>query len=223
MKNKKVSFILLLLGIIAVIYAESKFGITKMALDGTLTDKIRDLRASDQVAAVLIYLCFTILSASFLALPGITFALVAGLVFGPYLGTVLCVIGTSLGAAISFILGRYFLKDSIKPKVMKSDMLRKFLFESEGKNDIYMLMITRLVPIFPFNLQNYAYGITDISFMRYFLFSALFIIPGTAVYTFAASGLIDEEKRMTYLLIASLLLVFVVIISRNLKAREKIR
>ena len=70
---------------------------------------------------------------------------------------------------------------------------------------MYLLAITRLIPVFPFNLQNFAYGITDIKFIPYAVYSALFILPGTAVYTIGAAGIVDEENRMMCLVIAVVL------------------
>lgn len=63
-------------------------------------------------------------------------------------------------------------------------------------------MITRLVPIFPYNLQNFAYGITDIRFGTYSVCSLIFMLPGTAMYTVGTAGLADKENRLLYLGIA---------------------
>ena len=67
--------------------------------------------------------------------------------------------------------------------------------------------MTRLVPLFPYNLQNFAYGITDIGFAPYAVYSALFMLPGTAAYTVAAAGLVDPANRLACFGIAGALLV----------------
>ena len=54
---------------------------------------------------------------------------------------------------------------------MKNKYLRRWLFEETEKSDILILFITRTIPIFPYNLQNFAYGVTDIKFGRYTLFT----------------------------------------------------
>ena len=72
---------------------------------------------------------------------------------------------------------------------MKHARIRKLLFEDNGKNAVILLMITRLVPIFPFNLQNFAYGITDIKFWQFAIFSFIFMLPGTILFVAAAVGL----------------------------------
>ncbi len=57
-------------------------------------------------------------------------------------------------------------------------------------------------PLFPYNLQNFAYGVTDIGFGTYTIGSFLFMLPGTAMYTIGTSGIADAENRMLYLGIA---------------------
>ena len=63
-----------------------------------------------------------------MAIPGVTFALFAGLIFGPWLGIFICLIATTIGASLSFIVGRFFLKDTIKPLLEKNKLLKKLLF-----------------------------------------------------------------------------------------------
>ncbi len=79
--------------------------------------------------------------------------------------------------------------------------------------------MTRLVPVFPYNLQNFAYGITDVSFGHYALYSAAFLFPGTAAYTVAAAGLVDEGQRLACFVIAAVLLVATLVAARVLKGR----
>ena len=80
-------------------------------------------------------------------------------------------------------------------------------------------MVTRLVPVFPFNLQNFADGITDIRFSTYAIGSLIFMLPGTAMYTVGIAGLADKENRLLYIGIAVVLAVVVTIIGMILKKR----
>ena len=130
------------------------------------------------ILAALIYIGLTVVACVVLALPGVTFAILAGVIFGPWWGTLFCLIATTLGAIIAFIVGRFFLKDSIKPMVEKNALLKKILFDEAGRSDIVLLAITRLVPLFPYNIQNFAYGITDISLAHYSLYTFIFMVPG---------------------------------------------
>ena len=92
----------------------------------------------------------------------------------------------------SFMLFGYFLHDAIKPKLEKNPYIKKYFFSGEKRNLLLLLFLTRTIPVFPFNLQNYAYGITDIPFSLYFISSFLFMIPGTAMYTVAFAGLTEK-------------------------------
>lgn len=169
--------------------------------------------------AALIYVAVTVVGCVALALPGVTFAIAAGLLFGPVLGTILCSVATTIGAMIAFIAGRFFLKDSIKPMVMKNKYIKKWLFDESGTNEIFVLMITRLVPVFPYNLQNFAYGITDIKFKTYSIYSLIFMLPGTAMYTVGTAGLADKENRALYIGIAIVLAIAVIGLGAFLKKR----
>lgn len=167
--------------------------------------------------AMAIYTVLTVVGCVALALPGITFAIIAGLIFGPFLGTICCSVATTIGAMLAFLAGRFFLKDSVKPLVMKNKYLKKWLFDESGTNEIFVLMITRLVPLFPYNLQNFAYGVTDIRFSTYSICSLVFMLPGTAMYTVGTAGLADKENRILYIGIAVVLAVIVIGISTYLK------
>ena len=149
------------------------------------------------VLAALIYTGLTVIACVLLALPGVTFAILAALIFGPWWGTLFCLIATTLGAVIAFIAGRFFLKDSIKPM---------------DKSDIVLLAITRLVPIFPYNIQNFAYGITDISLLHYSFYTFVFMIPGVALYTIGTAGFTSGGNRLLYFGIAAALLVIVMLL-----------
>ena len=81
------------------------------------------------------------------------------------------------------------------------------------KNEVFILMITRLVPLFPFNLQNFAYGVTDMSLSTYSIFTFIFILPGSAMYTIGAAALVDTAKRGLYIGITVALAVFVFLIA----------
>jgi uncharacterized membrane protein YdjX (TVP38/TMEM64 family) len=169
--------------------------------------------------AIAIYMLLTIAGCAFLALPGVTFAIFAGLLFGPILGTICCSAATTIGAVLAFAAGRFFLKDAVRPMVIKNKYLNKWLFDNSGKNQLFVLIITRLVPVFPYNLQNFAYGITDIKFSTYMIGSLVFMLPGTAMYTVGTAGLADKENRMLYMGIAAVLAIGVMGMGIFLKKR----
>ena len=215
MKNKKMW---IFIGIIVVILVLNHIFGWSAYLGNTENLKFLENMVQDNLLlAVLIYTVLTIVSCVVLALPGVTFAIIAGLVFGPVLGTICCSVATTLGAMVAFVVGRFFLQDSIKPMAMKNKYLKKWLFDETGSNEIFILMITRLVPLFPYNLQNFAYGVTDIKFSTYSICSLIFMLPGTAMYTVGTAGLADKENRILYIGIALVLAVVVMRLGAFLK------
>ena len=180
-----------------------------------LTAAVRE----DLLQAAALYCLFTVVGCVVLSLPGVTFAVIAGVLFGPWLGTALCLAATTLGAIAAFLAGRFFLKDAIEPLVKKNALLDRLLFEDAGRSDIVLLMITRLVPLFPYNLQNFAYGVTDISLGAYSLYTFLFMIPGVALFTVGSVGLTAGRGRWVYLAAAAGLLVLVVVLAWTVKRR----
>ena len=163
-------------------------------------EHIRSLAEKSPVKSFFLYSVFTIVGCVLLALPGVTFAIVAGTVFGPVRGTLACLAATTLGAVIAFLAGRFFLQDSVKPMLEKNKTLKRLLLEGDEKNQALVLMITRMVPLFPYNLQNFAYGITDISLFTYTLYTFIFMAPGVALFTLGTSGILDPENRVRFLL-----------------------
>lgn len=215
MKNKKlwifIGIVILILGLNHI------FGWSDYLGEKENLVFLKNMVEENLFLASFVYTVLTIIGCVVLALPGVTFAIAAGLIFGPVLGTVLCSVSTTLGAMLAFVVGRFFLKDSVKPMAMKNKYLKKWLFDESGKNELFVLMITRLVPIFPYNLQNFAYGVTDIKFSTYSIASLIFMLPGTAMYTVGTAGLADKENRWLYIGIAVALAVIVVGLGSYLK------
>lgn len=209
-KNKKlIIFCLIIIGIFVL---NQKFGWSDYLSNSENLRFLSDMISGHFALAALIYIGLTIIACVVLALPGVTFAILAAVLFGPWWGTLFCLIATTLGAILAFIIGRFFLKDSIKPMVEKNALLKRILFDDADRSDIVLLAITRLVPLFPYNIQNFAYGITDISLAHYSLYTFIFMIPGVALYTIGTAGFTSEENRLLYFVIAAALLVLVLLL-----------
>lgn len=217
-KNKK----LIIFGIVIVLILilNHYFGWSKYLSDTDNLLFLKNMVDENIILAGAIYVVITAVGCVVFALPGLTFAIFAGLIFGPILGTILCSLATTIGASGAFLIGRFFLKDSIKPIIEKNKYLKKLLFDESEKNEKLILMITRLVPIFPYNLQNFAYGITDMKFWTYTIYSLVFMLPGTAMFTIGTAGFLDKENRVTYILITLGLAVFVFGIGYFLKKKH---
>lgn len=207
MKNKKLWIFIGL--VVCILILNQIFGWSSYIGEIENLEFLTNMVQENLALAVLIYMVVTMVGCVVLALPGVTFAILAGALFGPVLGTLCCSLSTTIGAILAFVAGRFFLQDSIKPMVMKNKYLKKWLFDGEDNNLLFVLMLTRLLPLFPYNLQNFAYGITDIKFSTYAIGSLVFMLPGTAMYTIGAAGIMDAENRVTYIAIAVVLGVIV--------------
>ena len=216
-KYQKPLILLLVIGIILVldrVYGWSEY-LGNMDNLQFLLDTVRE----NMLEAILIYCALTIVGCVVLALPGITFAVFAGVLFGPWLGTLACLVATTVGAILAFLVGRFFLRDTIQPLVMKNKWMKKVLFDDAGRSDIVILMITRLVPVFPYNLQNFAYGITKISLAAYSAYTFLFMLPGVALFTIGSAGFTADANRWMYFAAAGVLLVVVVLMGWFVKKK----
>ena len=121
------------------------------------------------------------LIAPLLFVPGGPITLAAGAIFGPVLGTLYSVVGATAGATLAFLVSRYVGGDWIERRAKGPLARLKAGVESEGWR---FVAFVRLVPLFPFNLLNYALGLTRIPLRTYVVTSLLCMLPGTAGYAY---------------------------------------
>jgi len=115
--------------------------------------------------------------------PGTPFNLAAGFLYGIWLGAFVALTGCILGACIAFLLGRTIAREWVKNKVEKTPRFRAVDWAIQ-RNGVYIVFLTRLSPLFPFPLLNYAFGITKVSILSYVSGTALGVLPGTIAYTY---------------------------------------
>lgn len=211
MKKKYIKSIVFVLIILAILIGNHIFSWSQYFRVERLMF-LKELVREHQWQAFLIYVGVTVIGCVVLALPGITFALLAGMIFGPGLGILACVVATTIGAMAAFLVGRFFLKDAVKPMLEKNKILKRLLFDENKNNDVIVLMITRMVPIFPYNLQNFAYGITDMGFWKYSILTFVFMVPGVSFYTIGAAGFTASQGRGLYFAVAIVLAICVTLV-----------
>jgi len=115
-----------------------------------------------------------------LFVPGALFGLAGGVLFGPVWGTILNIAGATLVATAAFLVARYVAADWVREKAgVRLERLIKGV-DAEGWR---FVALTRLVPLIPFNLLNYAFGLTRIPVVSYMLASLVCMVPGTLAYT----------------------------------------
>jgi uncharacterized membrane protein YdjX (TVP38/TMEM64 family) len=155
----------------------------------------------------LVYILLYSLSPS-LFLPGLPMTVIAGLVFGPLYGTIFAITGATMGASLAFLVARYFAREQVAN--LLSGRLAA-IDEGVRKKGWVFVAITRLIPLFPFNMLNYAFGLTSIRFSHYVLASFVFMLPGTTAYVVFSSSLLDLIKgRVSMEFVAGVALLLIV-------------
>lgn len=126
--------------------------------------------------------------ACILFLPGSILTLGAGFIFKLLVGTITVSIGSTIGACAAFLIGRTFGRKWIAKKIEGNEKFAA-IDNAVGKQGFKVVLLTRLSPVFPFNLLNYAFGLTKVDFKKYALASWIGMIPGTVMYVYFGAGL----------------------------------
>src|SRR5438132_9808346 len=119
-------------------------------------------------------------------IPGSVLTLGAGAVFGVALGSVCVSISATLGATAAFLVGRYLARDAIARKIEKNEKFAT-IDRAVADEGWKIVLLTRLSPVFPFTLLNYAFGLTRVKLSHYVLASWIGMIPGTVMYVYLGS------------------------------------
>ena len=142
---------------------------------------VRDAGPAGVAVFALAYVAATVL-----LLPGSLLTLGAGFVWGPLLGTALVSPASVLAATASFLLGRSALRERVARRVA-SDARFAAVDEAVGRSGFRIVFLLRLSPVFPFNVLNYALGLTRVRLRDYVLASWLGMLPGTFLYVYLGS------------------------------------
>ncbi|MDA0991246.1 MAG: TVP38/TMEM64 family protein [Verrucomicrobia bacterium] len=145
--------------------------------------------------------CLVYILACVLFISGAILTLGAGAVFGLVQGTIYTSIASILGASAAFLVGRYLARDKIAKKIA-GDAKFKAIDEAVAEEGWKIVGLTRLSPVFPFVLLNYAFGLTKVSFRHYVLASWIAMLPGTVMYVYIGAVIgdiaaLDAERTKT--------------------------
>ncbi|MFN6478033.1 TVP38/TMEM64 family protein [Nostoc sp. DedQUE07] len=176
--NSKLKLLLLSCLIITLIIAAKQFNFQGFLQ--TLIIWVHSLGAFGPIAYILIYNLATLLF-----IPGSLLTLKGGCLFGVFWGSIYVLIAATIGATLAFLIGRYFSRDWVSRQMDKHPKF-KAIDLAVAKEGWKIVLLTRLSPIFPFNLLNYAFGITQVSLKDYIL-GSFGIIPGTVMYVYIGS------------------------------------
>lgn len=169
-------------------------------------------------AAGLVVIAIAYVPACILMVPGSALTLGAGVVgtalfpdnafLAVATGTLAVSIGSVAGATAAFLLGRTFARDFISKRIAGNAKFSA-MDEAIGNEGLKMTFLVRLSPAFPFNLLNYAMGLTKVSLHNYILGSWAGMLPGTIMYVYfgaaaakiadTASGGMEEQGLLRFL------------------------
>lgn len=160
----------------AIVSAATWLMLERDHVDPVLIERfVRDLGPWGPVGHIALFAVSTILF-----VPGIVFSLAGGLLFGPIWGMIYNLAGATIGATAAFLAGRFVAGDAVRRRTGRR--LEPLIAGVEAEGWRFVAFV-RLVPLFPFNLSNYALGLTRISLKHYVLATAVCMAPGALAYT----------------------------------------
>lgn len=148
-----------------------------------------------------------------LLLPGALICLLGGILFGPWAGTLLNVLGATLGASLAFLISRHFASELVERHLGKTLLRLKHGVELQGWR---FVALVRLIPMVPYDLSNYAFGLSRIPLLPFAAATAVCLLPRIAAYTYighsSLSLLNGEGDRLLNLVGMGTLLVAVLLL-----------
>jgi uncharacterized membrane protein YdjX (TVP38/TMEM64 family) len=163
-------------------------------------------------------------AAAVAAVPGSAMTILAGAVFGSVRGVLIVSIASTLGAAVSFLISRYAARSAVERWLRDKETFLR-LDRLTREHGAVIVALTRLVPLFPYNLLNYGFGLTGVGFRTYLFWTWLCMLPATVLYVVGADTIMQAitERRFPWLLIVLFIAVLCIAGAAARIARRKIR
>lgn len=147
------------------------------------------------------------------AVPASVLTFLAGAFFGTMHGVILANICSTVTAALSFLIARYLAHNETRRLVEKRPRLKK-LYDLSHRHEVMAVVLIRFIPLFPFNIINYGFGISPVSFRTYIFWSWLCMIPGTIVFVAGGDAIIEailyDEIPLTSIMIVGVAFALVI-------------
>jgi len=121
-----------------------------------------------------------------LILPATPLNLASGFLFGVGWGSLISVSSTDLAAVISFFIGRYLARGWAEQEIERRPKF-KAVDAAVEKQGMWIIILVRFSPVFPFGLCNYLFGLTKVGFWKYWIASTIGLLPYTVAYTYLGS------------------------------------
>ncbi len=217
-KGAIIKFLVFLFFLAVVIATVKAAGVSRYIEEQTLRTWIESYGATAPIVYMLVYAV-----APALFLPGLPLTIVGGILFGPLWGVIYTIIGSTMGACAAFIVSRYLAREWVEER-LKSPRWKR-LDQGVEKHGWKVVAFTRLIPLFPFNLLNYAFGLTKIGFRQYAVTTFFCMLPACIAFIVFSSSLLDLVRgKVSAAFIIGLLLVVLVslfpIFYRRYKAKK---
>lgn len=152
-------------------------------IQGWLVETLAWIDGLGAIAPIAFILLYVVITVAFV--PASVVTLGAGVVFGVVKGSLLVFVGAMLGATAAFLIGRYVARDWVSRKIANNAKFQA-IDEAIAREGGKIIFLIRLSPAFPFNLLNYALGLTKVSLKDY-VWGTTGIIPGTIMYVYLGS------------------------------------
>ncbi|MGB5592751.1 MAG: TVP38/TMEM64 family protein [Crocosphaera sp.] len=176
--------LLLKFGLIVLFIAIVIIAFSKLNINEALQNVLQWIDGLGTIG-YLVFIVVYILSAVFL-ISGAVLTLGAGVIFNVVKGSILVSIASTLGATIAFLVGRYVARGWVSKQIEKYPKFQA-VDQAVAKEGWKIVGLTRLSPVFPFVILNYAFGITQVSLRDYVVASWIGMMPGTIMYVYIGS------------------------------------
>ena len=204
MRRGALKFIILVAFIAAAFVAARELDLGRYMRPGELSAVVDSFGAWAPAIYILLYA----LSAC-LMFPGLPVTFAGGIIFGPLWGVVYVAIGATLGASLAFLIARYMGRDWVESMLHRGRL--KELYDRTEAEGWKIVAVARLIPIFPYNFLNYAFGLTRVRFGPYVAASFIFMLPGIVAYVVFSSSILDLlEGRFSAAFFIGLALIVIV-------------
>jgi uncharacterized membrane protein YdjX (TVP38/TMEM64 family) len=148
-----------------------------------LRSALRWVESLGYIGGLVFMLIYIVSTVAFI--PGSVLTLGAGVLFGVVLGSIYVFVGATLGAIAAFLVGRYLARNWVSKKIEGNQEFAA-IDRALAHAGFKIVLLTRLSPVFPFNLLNYAFGVTGVTFKDYTL-ASVGMFPGTVMYVYIGS------------------------------------
>jgi len=220
-QSSVVRIIVALVVLSAVVFLAGRFG---------LIDRLRDvdgLRAWFQGLGAIGYIAYVVLYVlvAVFMLPASAVTIVAGITFGSVVGGILALVSATIGASVAFLIAKYAARETIVAKFGQNPIFKK-IENGVKENGTSFLILTRLVPVFPYNIQNYAYGVTPMKLSTFALVSLITMAPGAFIYAYMAGEIVTHGLSVNILVqfaVAGFILFGVSLIPKYIATKKGIQ